>query len=166
MTADQDWSGAWSEGDVLCVWLDDRRLGFALRDVREVLPAAETTPLPHAPDVVLGLVNLRGVPLPILDLRARLGVPQRPLHPDDHVVVCRVGSRDVGVWVDRADDILNLEPGDVVLVDDATPHRHVKGAAMLDDGLMLVTDIDSFLDVSESAQIESAFSMMARGGVR
>lgn len=162
LRADQDRAHQSPEQDVLCVRLDGRRLGFRLKDVREVLPVADTTPLPHAPDVLLGLLNLRGQPVPVLDLRARLGLPLRSLHPDDHVVLCQVGERDVGVWVDRADDILHLDPEDVVPVRDAGPHRHVKGAVMLSDGLMLVTDVDSFLDARESAQLESALAAMTQ----
>lgn len=149
--------------DVVCVRLDDRRLGFALQDVREVLPAAEATALPHAPEVVLGLVNLRGEPLPVLDLRARLGLPVRSLHPGDHVLVCSVGTRGVGVWVDHADDILHVDAADVVPLDDAAPHLYVNGAVMLDDGLMLITDVDTFLDARESAQLESAVAATTHG---
>lgn len=144
--------------DVICVLLNGCRLGFLLPDVREVLPAMESTPLPHAPGVVHGLAIVRGEPLPVLDLRARLGMSTRPLHPDDHVVVCRVGGRDVGVWVDRADDIVSVDAGDIASLPATAPNRHVKGAVMLDDGLLLVTDVESFLDVNEAVQLEAALS--------
>lgn len=150
--------------DVLCVLIDDRRLGLPLEQVREVLPAVHASPLPHAPAVVHGLVNLRGQPLPVLGLRVRLGLPSRPLHPEDHVVVCRVGNRDVGVWVDRAEDILPVDPVRTAPVPETVPHQHVSGAVMLHDGLMLVTDIESFLDTSESLQLESALADQASAG--
>lgn len=144
--------------DVLCVSAALQRVALPLESVREVLPAAAVTPLPHAPEVIHGLMNLRGEPLPVLSLRARLGLPRRPIEPDDHFVVCRVGKRDVGVWVDRADELLRLDDIRAASPDGSGSVSHVAGAAMLEDGCLLVSDVQSFLTPVEHERLELALA--------
>lgn len=144
----------------------DQRVAFYLSDVEEVLPAAETAHLPHAPDVIRGLLNVRGAQLPVLDLRARLGLPSRPADPDDHVVVSRVGQRSVGIWVDRADEVRRLDLTDLAPLAAHASARHVAGAAMLDDGVLLVSDVETFLDAYESDLLEQALAAANEVGAR
>lgn len=148
--------------DVLVATVSDRLVAFRLGDVEQVLPAAAVAELPHAPAVVRGLLNLRGAPLPVIDLRVRLGLEGRAAHPDDHVLVCQVGGRSVGVWVDHAAAVRRLERTVVVPFDDGMPARHFAGAAMVGDGVLLVSDVDSFLSAAETLELERALSEVAK----
>lgn len=150
--------------DVLVVSVSDRLVAFPLGDVEEVLPAAAVTELAHAPAVVRGLLNLRGAPLPVIDLRTRLGLGSRAAHPDDHVLVCRTVDRTLGVWVDRADAVRQLEATTVAPLDERTPAPHFAGAAMVEDGVLLVSDVDLFLSPDEASELEEAVNNLAEGG--
>ena len=79
--------------EVLLFTLERQRYGLPVEDVRELVRAARLTHLPQAPDVVEGLLNLRGELLPVLDLRRRFRHPARPLSPMDHFIVARAGPR-------------------------------------------------------------------------
>jgi purine-binding chemotaxis protein CheW len=78
---------------------------MSVREIRGWTPA---TPLPHSPVYVMGVINLRGAVLPILDLSARLGM--KPAVPDDrHVtIVVQVKSRVIGLLVEGVSDILTI----------------------------------------------------------
>lgn len=141
---------------MLTACVDDRQVAFPLDRVDEVLPAMETTPLAHAPQVVRGVVNLRGEPLPILDLRTRLGLPSRDAEAGDHVLVCHVRGRRVGVWVDGAQDVGVLDPGSPKPLPEDFPARHVAGVALVEDGILLVCDVDSFLGPDEVHRLDAA----------
>lgn len=141
---------------VLTARVDDRQVAFPLDRVDEVLPAMETTRLAHAPQVVRGVVNLRGEPLPVLDLRTRLGLPPRDAQAGDHVLVCHVRGRRVGLWVDGAQDIGVLDPGSPRPLPEDSPARHVAGVALVQDGVLLVCDVDSFLSPDEAHRIDAA----------
>jgi purine-binding chemotaxis protein CheW len=143
---------------VVLVSLDHQRLALPLESVLEVLPAMAHTPLPTAPDVVLGVVNLRGAPLPLLDLRTRLGGRPRPPRPDDHVVVCQVGSRNVGVWLDHVEGTDELDTQGMVPVSEVADARHVQGVALLPDGTVLVCDVRSFLSADEALRLDDALA--------
>lgn len=132
------------------------RIAFALESVVEVLPAMATTALPSAPPVISGLINLRGTPLPVLDLATRLGgVPLGP-DPEHHVVVCHVGDRRVGIWVEEVSDITTIDANGLVAVTDFAAARHVAGAAVLADGMLVVLDLRSFLDADEALMLDRA----------
>ncbi|MBW3631111.1 MAG: chemotaxis protein CheW, partial [Gemmatimonadetes bacterium] len=76
--------------------------------VLEIHAAVQLTPLPDAPEVVVGLMNRRGRALPVLDLRRRLGLPSRPIRSDDRLVVLSVPGREVALQVDAAVDVLTV----------------------------------------------------------
>lgn len=150
--------------EVLLVSLGDARLALPLLAVVEVLPGLALSPLPKAPAVVAGVANLRGEPLPVVDLRARLGRPTRAMHPDDHVVVCLVGSRRVGIWVDQASDLDRVDADSLVSVDRVAEAGHVQGLAALPDGLLVVCDVRSFLDADEALALDSALADLGSRG--
>ena len=72
-------------------FLDDRRYGLRLDAVERVLPALDVTPLPKAPEIVLGLINLKGKIIPVLDVRRRFRLQEReiglpgPFHHRAHI---------------------------------------------------------------------------------
>jgi purine-binding chemotaxis protein CheW len=145
--------------EVLLFTLEGQRYALPSADVQELVRAVRLTPLPRAPEVVEGLLNLRGQLLPVLDLRRRFRLPPRPLSPLDHFIIARAGPRLVGLRVDRAEGLLSLEPGDL----DETPYTlpgvgYVAGAVKLPEGLVLVHDLRTFLSEAESLALDAALA--------
>ncbi|MFY2560216.1 chemotaxis protein CheW [Corallococcus terminator] len=145
--------------EVLLFTLEGQRYGLPMEDVRELIRAVRLTPLPSAPDVVEGLLNLHGQLLPVLDLRRRFRHPVRPLSAFDHLIIAQAGSRQVALRVDRAEGLRVLAPGEW----DETPRAlpgvgYVAGAAKLEDGLVLVHDLRSFLSEAEALQLDAALA--------
>ena len=148
---------------VLVVRAGGERLGIPLADVVEVLPALASSALPDAPPMVCGVVNLRGAPLPLVSLRERVGLPTVATDPDHHVVVCRVAGRPVGLWVDAAEVVTEVEADGVVPAEGVVASRHLDGVALLPDGLLLVYDVRSFLDADAALRLDSALAAVAAG---
>jgi purine-binding chemotaxis protein CheW len=150
--------------EVLLFTLEAHRYALATRDVRELLRAVRLTPLPRAPAVVEGLLNLRGELLPVLDLRRRFRLPPRPLSSADHLIVARAGARHVALRVDRAEGLLTLEPG---IFDPAPQHLpgvdYVAGALKLPDGLVLLHDLRTFLSEAEGLTLDEALTREGAG---
>ena len=78
--------------EILAFEVEGERYGLPMENVREVTRAVSPTPLPGGPDLVEGLVNVRGTMNVLLDVRRRFGHPGRPIHPDDHFVLARASS--------------------------------------------------------------------------
>lgn len=145
--------------EVLLFTLEGQRYALASADVRELVRAARLTPLPRAPDVVEGLLNLHGELLPVLDLRRRFRLPPRPLSPVDHFIVAQAGPRRVVLRVDRTEEVLTLEPGTLDEAPSSLPGvGYVAGAAKLPEGLVLIHDLRTFLSEAESLALDTALA--------
>jgi purine-binding chemotaxis protein CheW len=145
--------------EVLLFTLEGQRYALPVEDVRELTRAVRLTPLPRAPAVVEGLLDLRGELLPVLDMRRRFRLPARRLSATDHFVVAQAGPRRVALRVDHAEGLLSLEPG---LLDE-TPRElpgvgYVAGALKLPDGLVLLHDLRTFLSEAEALTLEEALA--------
>jgi purine-binding chemotaxis protein CheW len=137
--------------------LDGQRYGLPLASVREVVRAVWVAPLPSAPAIVEGVVNLRGRPVPVLDLRGRFGVAERAPHPDEHLVVAEVGGRRVAFRVDRAQGLASVAPELLAAAEAVAPGvRHVDRIASDDAGVIFVHDPAAFLSAAESVALDAA----------
>jgi len=137
---------------------------FGLRThlVREIARAVPIVPLPAAPPVIEGVVNLRGTVVPMLDLRARFGLDARPIDPDDHMIFSNAGTRVAGFRVDRAMDIVSVPEELIDAARAVTPAaEYLEGFAKLADGLVLIHDPASFLSRAESSKLDEALGTVA-----
>jgi purine-binding chemotaxis protein CheW len=114
--------------------------GCDIAAVREIVPIRHATRLPGAPAYVLGLLNLRGAIVTVIDLANRLG--GATVATDGSVVLAQYGSKQVGLAVDEVRDvqILSLERFEVASGDVARGEI-VRGLGHLDDGVVIVLDI-------------------------
>lgn len=84
-----------------------------IMNVREIRRWSAPTSLPHSPDYVRGLINLRGAVLPIIDLATRLGLPSLEATSRNVIVVASVEGQLLGLIVDGVSDIVSLRDGDI-----------------------------------------------------
>jgi purine-binding chemotaxis protein CheW len=145
--------------DLLVFELAGARYALELSCVREVVRAVFITPLPGAPAVVEGIVDVRGEVVPVYDLRLRFGLPPRPLHPDEELVTAWTGDRRVGIRCERADWLGRVEAS---RVRDPAGFRvrnsRVSGVVQLEDGLVLIHDLSAFLEQGESEALDRALA--------
>lgn len=99
-------AGAWRR--VCLISLGGELYAIELRSVREVFEVEAITPVPGMPPALVGVANLRGVVVPLIDLRVLLGLPVTG-SPPSFAVVVRHGTRQVGVLVERVPEIRNLQ---------------------------------------------------------
>jgi len=134
--------------------LDARRFALPLQSVSRIVRAAEVTPLPLAPRVVAGALDVAGTVMPVYDLRQRLRLPPRAMRLDDQIVIARTQLRPVAFAVDLALGLIEAEP-----VDDTTLApglAHLRGVLSTPDGLVLIQDLEGFLSPEEDAALEAA----------
>lgn len=145
--------------------LEGQRYGLPLSQIDRVIRAVELTSLPKAPSIVLGVVNVNGQVLPVLDIRHRFHLPDREIGVDDHFLIARTRKRRVVLQIDQAEGVIGVSANDVVCTDEITPGlEQVRGVAKLADGLLLIHDIDSFLSLEEEQALDDALGEEARSG--
>ena len=84
------------------VTIDSQKYGLQTPEVARTLRAVRVKPLPQAPPHVMGIINMQGTILPVIDLRYCLGRPQRPIHLEDHFIVARTPTTIAVLPVDAA----------------------------------------------------------------
>jgi len=137
--------------------LDGQRYAFPLATVQQVLPMVAPAPLPEAPPIALGVINLHGLIVPMLDLRRRLGLPPREYGPADRLVVARSSRRLLAIPVDEALGVMEVAMGSVIPPEVILPGiGRVAGVAPLADGLLFIHDLDSFLSLDEEQGLTAA----------
>jgi purine-binding chemotaxis protein CheW len=151
--------------EILIFEVAGQRHGLPVADVRELLRAVALTPLPRAPAVVEGLINLRGTLVPVLDLRSRFHLPSKPLEHTDHLIVARRGERLVALHIDRAVELVSLNVAEIEDAQAVLPGvAYVARVARFPEGLVLIHDLSTFLSHVEAAALEEALA--AREGGR
>ena len=142
---------------VVVFTLDDRRYGIALSAVERVVRMVDVTPLPQAPAIVLGVVNLRGRVIPVLDLRRRFRLPERSIALADQLVIARTARRAVALAVDAATGVIEYAERQAVAARDIVPGvDYTEGVVKLADGLLLIHDLDKFLSLEEETALDRA----------
>ncbi len=139
--------------------VDDLFFGIDVRRVQEVLRAQEVTPIPRAPAVMEGLINLRGQIVQAVDMRRRLGLPPRPegVHPMNMIVHTEEGA--ASLLVDEVGDVLDVEGESFEPVPEnlgAQAQDLIQGVCKLNDRLLLVLNTDRALEFGGAASAESA----------
>lgn len=134
--------------------LDDRSYGLWLSSVERVLRMVEITPLPRAPAIMAGVIDVGGEPIPVVEVRRRLKLPLRPWSIDDQLVVARALSRRIALLVDSVIDVRDVSLDDLVMPGQMFPgHDCIDGVVRLPEGLALLHDLDAFLSPEEEAGI-------------
>ncbi|MBX9682634.1 MAG: chemotaxis protein CheW [Hyphomicrobium sp.] len=119
-----------------------------IMSVREIRGWTPATPLPHAPDYVRGVINLRGSVLPIVDLARRFGLPLTDPTARHVIIVAQCGKQTIGILVDAVSDILTT-PANAM---QATPEiasevakTFVRGVHAIDERMISLVTIDNVL---------------------
>ena len=97
--------------ELLSFRVADQEYSVDIMSVREIRGWTRATSLPHAPDYVRGVINLRGSVLPVVDLATRLGIEAGEPNERSVIIVVDVGGRTVGLRVDAVSDILSIPTG-------------------------------------------------------
>lgn len=128
--------------------------GLAAADVREIVRATAIVPLPRAPAVVEGVINVRGSVLPVLDIRQRFRLPAKRLSPSDLFVLAFAAEYVVALRVDRVIELQRFRASEIAEARSVLPYsEYVAGVAKLAGGLVLLHDVRSFLSQGEVAAL-------------
>ena len=141
-----------------------QRYALYLSAVDRIVHAVEVTPLPKAPKIVLGVVNVQGEIIPVVDIRKRFGLSGREISPDDHFIIARTSRRAVALVVDSATGVIERVDKEVTAPEKILPQMgYVAGVVKLEEGLVLIHNLEQFLSLDEEAALASALEDASNG---
>lgn len=137
--------------------LAEQRYALHLSAVERVVLIAELTALPKAPEIVLGIINVRGCVVPVVDTRRRFGLPAREVNLSDHLIIARTSRRVVALLADVVAGVVQHSRAAITAADQILRNlEYVEGVVRLDDGLIFIHDLDTFLSPVEERTLEQA----------
>jgi len=158
-TASKDMGRTLGQGaELLSVRIGDQDFALDIMAVREIRGWIASTPLPHAPSFIKGMINLRGVVLAIVDLAERLGLPTRDPDSSSVVVVVEARGRIIGLVVDAVSDIIAVNDDMVQSPPDvgADTAMLIPGVLTLEGRIVSIIAIPAIVDQSWTAIPEAA----------
>ena len=137
--------------------LDEQRYALHLSVVEQTTRMVEITPLPSAPTIVFGVINVHGAVVPVLNIRKRFHLPEREPGLGDQLIIANTGSRTVALVTDMVSDVITLSMEEMVAPETVLPQlEHVGGVVKLDDGMIFIQDLDAFLSLEEERLLDTA----------
>lgn len=137
--------------------LDRQRYALPLHMVDKVVRMVAITPLPKAPDIVLGVVNYQGQVIPVINMRRRFSLPEKEIALSDQLVVAHTSRRTVALQADAVLDVIACSAPNLIETAHVLPGvEYVEAVIKLEDGLILIHDLDKFLSLEEESSLNQA----------
>lgn len=145
--------------------LEDRQYGLPLPVVERIVRMVAPTPLPSAPDMVLGLMNLQGKVLPMVNIRKRFGLPDRSIQLSDRLIITRVGKLTVALIVEAVEGVVTCGAEELVAADEILPDIDlVNGVDKMADGMVVVLDPSRIFCVDTETKLTKALIHLSGEG--
>ncbi|GGP99697.1 chemotaxis protein CheW [Shewanella ulleungensis] len=136
--------------------LDNETYGINVMQVQEVLRYTEIAPVPGAPDYVLGIINLRGNVVTVIDTRSRFGLQSAELDDSTRIVIIEAEKQVIGILVDSVAEVVYLRRSEI----DNAPNvgteesaKFIQGVSNRDNELLILVDLDKLLSDDEWVEL-------------
>jgi len=150
-------------GKLVAFAIERQRYALYLSAVEQIVRAVEITSLPKAPEIVAGVINLHGRVIPVLNIRRRFRLPEREISSSDQFIIARTSKRTVALCADDVSGVIECPEQEVESSREILPHmEYVEGVVKLDDGIVLIHDLDTFLSLEEEKKLDKAVDKRSR----
>jgi len=147
--------------DPLTQWvtfmLDGEKYGINVMQVREVLRDIEIAPVPGAPDYVLGIINLRGNVVTVIDTRSRFGLPTIETNEESRIIIIEAADQTLGLLVDSIAEVADILQSQIEVtpnVGNDESSRYIQGVHSRDDELLILVSVEKVLNDDEWAEMD------------
>ncbi|WP_420476968.1 chemotaxis protein CheW [Noviherbaspirillum sp. ST9] len=138
-----------NENEVLSFRLGKEEYAIGILNVQEIRGYEAVTTIANAPDFIKGVINLRGIIVPIVDMRVRFNVGSVTYDQFTVVIILNIGTRVIGIVVDSVSDVVLLSPEQIKPAPEmgtALDSNYLKGLATVDDRMLILLDIDKVVN--------------------
>ncbi len=145
-------------GNLQCVTftLEDEIYGIDVMQVQEVLREVEVAPVPGAPHYVLGIINLRGNVVSVIDARTRFGLPTKESDDMTRIIVIEAQQQIIGILVDSVAEVVDIDRKDIDTapnVGNSETAKYIDGVVSRGDNLLILVDLNKLLSEEEWGEI-------------
>jgi purine-binding chemotaxis protein CheW len=148
--------------DPLLQWvtfrLDNETYGVNVMQVQEVLRMTEIAPVPGAPDYVLGIINLRGNVVTVIDTRKRFGLEPREVDDATRIVITEIEQQVIGMLVDAVAEVVDVRMSEIETapsVGNDESSRFIQGVSSREGELLILVDLNKLLSADELREMKA-----------
>jgi len=156
-----------TEGQTLRVLgyrLGEDRFGLPVDSVLRIIRAVEVTPVPGFPSCAIGVINVQGQIMPVISMRKKFNLPDKPVRLSTRFIIAKAGTRSVVLVADEVETLFELAPGTMADSSEILPSvPQFRGVAKLPDGLLLIHDLARLLSFDEEKLIDTSLSSIGTG---
>jgi purine-binding chemotaxis protein CheW len=146
-----------SEIQLVAFQLGREEYGVSILQVQEIKRMTDITRVPHTPEYIRGVMNLRGSVLPVIDLKKRLGLQPTEVTDDTRIVIVKVADLSVGLIVDAVSEVMAIEQASIEnaqSVVSGVAANYLDGVGKLDNRLLILLNLEAIIGVNqETAKI-------------
>jgi purine-binding chemotaxis protein CheW len=144
--------------------LDEGHYALDLSVVERIIQSVEITPLPEAPDIVLGIINIKGKIIPVVNIRRRFRLSEKDIEPTNRLIIAHTLKRTVALVVDVVLGVIETPEDRVVKAGTVLPGLdYVQGVVKMEDGMILIHDLNKFLSLEEEQTLDTAIMNNTKG---
>ena len=144
---------------VLGYRLGEERFGLPVDSVLRITRAVEVTPVPGLPECALGVINVQGQVMPVISMRRKFRLTDKPVQLSDRFIIARAGARSVALVADEVETLFDLPSSTIADSGAILPSlQKFRGVAKLPDGLLLIHDLANLLSFDEEQLIDTTLA--------
>ena len=136
--------------------LNEEIYGINVMLVQEVLRVTEIAPVPGAPNYVIGIINLRGNVVTVIDTRMRFGLPPKEMDDSTRIVIIEAENQTVGIVVDSVSEVVDVYANEIETapnVGNDETARYIEGVVSRSEELLILVDLNKLLTDDEWAEM-------------
>jgi purine-binding chemotaxis protein CheW len=159
MTTENTTGGGASGGEFLTFKLGNEEYGMDILKVQEIRGYDAVTVIANTPEFIKGVINLRGIIVPIVDLRIKFQLGKVDYDQFTVVIILNLNHRVVGIVVDSVSDVLSLTPEQIKAAPSlsaALDTRYIMGLGTVDERMLILVDIEKLMSGTEMALMDEA----------
>lgn len=134
--------------------LEKERYALSLSSVERIFHAVNITHLPDGPHILKGIIKMKGLIVPVLNIRKRLNLPDKELELSDTMIIARTKKLIVALLVDEVTGLMEIEEKDMDKKDNILPGlKYIEGVIKSSSDIIIVYNLDEFLSLEEKEKL-------------
>ncbi|KJS12859.1 MAG: hypothetical protein VR67_06590 [Peptococcaceae bacterium BRH_c8a] len=132
-----------NDNQLVIFWIAKQKYAVPVGCTNEIIRMVDITPLPQTNDYVLGIINLRGKVIPVINLHRKMGLPEQEKNKDNRIIVIENEGKNMGMVVDRVDEVSKYNEEELGLVDvEFGDNPFVKNIVKRNQDIWLILDLE------------------------
>lgn len=134
--------------------LEKKRYAISVSAVERICSVVNITPLPEGPDILQGIIKIKNLIVPVINVRKRLGIPDREMELSDHMIILRTEKFVLAMPVDEVTGLMELDIKDIEKKDNIFPGlKYIEGVIKSSPGIIIIHNPDEFLSPEEKENL-------------